>query len=100
MLVALIALLERAGVKHRAAGLLPNPHLLEQCYASFSIISFSRLQEAQQSAFWNDLARVYTSTVEAGCQLVLTDVGIEKLDTNQLIFMKSVWRCEAFSGIV
>ena len=33
-------------------------------------------------------------------RLALTGVGVEKVSTNWLIFMKSVWQCEAFSGIV
>jgi len=27
-------------------------------------------------------------------------VGVEKVGTNWLIFMKSIWQCEVFSGIV
>jgi hypothetical protein len=29
-----------------------------------------------------------------------TGVGVEKVSTNWLIFIRFVWQCEAFSGIV
>jgi len=32
--------------------------------------------------------------------LAITGVGVEKVGTNQLIFMKSIWQCEVFSSIV
>jgi hypothetical protein len=36
----------------------------------------------------------------ARLQLLTSGVGVEKLGTNQLNFMRSVWHSEAFSGIV
>jgi hypothetical protein len=33
-------------------------------------------------------------------RLTLTGVGVEKVGTNQLVFMKTVWDCEAFRSIV
>jgi hypothetical protein len=42
---------------------------LEQGYASFSIISYQQITETpkhHQSAFWNNLARVWGSTQEGG----------------------------------
>jgi hypothetical protein len=33
-------------------------------------------------------------------ELLQTGVGVEKVGTNQLISMKSIWQCEVFSSIV
>jgi hypothetical protein len=40
------------------------------------------------------------SCVSLCSQLSRTGVGVEKVGTNQLIFMRSVWRLEVFSSIV
>ena len=34
------------------------------------------------------------------CQMAISGVGVEKVGTNQLIFMRSVWQWEMFSSIV
>jgi hypothetical protein len=33
-------------------------------------------------------------------QLAMTGVGVEKVSTNWLISMRSVWQCEVFGSIV
>ena len=47
----------------------------------------------------SDSARI-TAYSETEPQLARTRVGVEKVGTNQLIFMRSVWQCEMFSSIV
>jgi hypothetical protein len=39
------------------------------------------------------------SEFEAAGYQVETGVGVEKVSTNPLISMRSVWQCEMFSGI-
>jgi hypothetical protein len=41
-----------------------------------------------------------TSSVQMVMMMVMMVVGVEKVGTNQLIFMRCVWQCEMFSSIV
>jgi hypothetical protein len=42
----------------------------------------------------------FTEVLMPESRFARTGVGAEKVGTNQLIFMRSVWQCEMFSGIV
>jgi hypothetical protein len=65
-------------------------------FGNVSLLTQQR-KEARTTMFFYNIARELRYGVR---QLVKTPVGVEKVSTNWLIFMKSVWQCEAFSGIV
>jgi hypothetical protein len=57
------------------------------------------LLSQQRSIFHMDDSR-HIGQVVFRYQLAITGVGVEKVGTNQPIFMRSVWQCEMFSSIV
>jgi hypothetical protein len=67
-----------------------------------AITGFVRLEQGTWEKQVTDtlvVLRKAKSEFEAAGYQVETGVGVEKVSTNPLISMRSVWQCEMFSGI-